>query len=149
LNEVIKDVASGNGDLTKRLDTKTDAEFAELAYGFNTFSENLRNQVKQLKAYGVDILQGTEITAEGASESNEAMGTQLQELEMLATAMNEMSSTASDVAGNAKNAASAAQEAEDSTIVGTEVVDKTTSSIDVLSNRIEQAVNDVGILEEA
>ena len=149
LNEVIKDVASGNGDLTKRLDTKTDAEFAELAYGFNTFSENLRNQVKQLKAYGVDILQGTEITAEGASESNEAMGTQLQELEMLATAMNEMSSTASDVASNAKNAASAAQEAEDSTIVGTEVVEKTTSSIDVLSNRIEQAVNDVGILEEA
>jgi methyl-accepting chemotaxis protein len=149
LNEVIKDVASGNGDLTKRLDTKTDQEFAELANGFNTFSENLRNQVKQLKAFGVDILHGTEITAEGTSESNEAMGTQLQELEMLATAMNEMSSTASDVANNAKNAASAAQEAEDSTIIGTEVVEKTTSSIDALSNRIEQVVNDVGILEEA
>jgi methyl-accepting chemotaxis protein len=149
LNEVIKDVASGNGDLTKRLETETDKEFAELATNFNTFSENLRNQVKQLKAFGVDILQGTVITAEGASESSEAMGSQLQELEMLSTAMNEMATTASDVANNAKNAASATQEAEESTIIGTKIVEKTTSSIEALSNRIEQTVNDIGILEEA
>ncbi len=35
LNAAIQDIASGNGDLTKRLDTNTDPEFAEMARGFN------------------------------------------------------------------------------------------------------------------
>jgi len=149
LNEAIKDVASGNGDLTKRLSTKTDKEFAELASGFNTFTANLQKQVKQLKASGKDILHGTEITERGASESNEAMSTQLQEIELLATAMHEMATTASDVAANAQNAASAAQEAETSTQMGSDIVNKTTSAINTLSDKIEQAVKDVVILEDA
>lgn len=149
LNDAIKDVASGNGDLTKRLNTKTDKEFSELAVGFNTFTEKLQGQVTQLKSFGVEIYQGAEAMGEGASQSSSAMTVQLQEIELLATAMNEMATTAANVASNAQNAASAAQEAENSTTLGSQVVDQTTSLIDVLSNRIEQAVNDVGILEEA
>jgi len=149
LNEAIKDVASGNGDLTKRLNTKTDKEFSELAVGFNTFTEKLQGQVTQLKAYGVEIYQGAVAMGEGASQSSSAMTVQLQEIELLATAMNEMATTAANVASNAQSAASAAQEGEDATKLGSEVVDKTTSLIDVLSSRIEQAVNDVGLLEEA
>lgn len=149
LNEAINDVASGNGDLTKRLNTKTDKEFSELAIGFNTFTEKLQGQVTQLKAYGVEIYQGAVAMGEGASQSSSAMSVQLQEIELLATAMNEMATTAANVASNAQSAASAAQEGEDATKLGSEVVDKTTSLIDVLSNRIEQAVNDVGLLEEA
>jgi len=149
LNDAIQDVASGNGDLTKRLSTKTDKEFAALASGFNVFTGNLQEQVKRLKSSGKDILEGTEITERGASQSNEAMTTQMQEIELLATAMHEMATTASDVAANAQNAASAAQEAEDSTQMGSDIVNKTTESINVLSDKIEQAVKDVVILEDA
>lgn len=149
LNDAIKDVASGNGDLTKRLSTKTDKEFAALASGFNTFTGNLQEQVKQLKSSGADILQGTEITEKGASESDAAMLTQMKEIELLATAMHEMATTASDVAANAQNAASAAQDAEDSTQTGSDIVNKTTLAINSLSDKIEQAVKDVVILEEA
>jgi len=149
LNEAIKDVASGNGDLTKRLQTDTDQEFAELADGFNTFTSNLQEQVTRLKATGSDILQGTEVMEQGALSSDDAMATQLQEIELLATAIHQMATTASDVATNAQNAASAAQEAEDSTQRGSDIVKSTTSSIETLSNKIEQAVNDVVILEEA
>ncbi|MBU2970940.1 methyl-accepting chemotaxis protein [Pseudoalteromonas sp. C2R02] len=149
LNEAIKDVASGNGDLTKRLQTDTDKEFAELAGGFNTFTSNLQAQVTRLKATGKDILNGTEVMEQGALSSDEAMSTQLQEIELLATAMHQMATTASDVATNARNAASAAQEAEDSTQKGSDIVKSTTSSIEALSHQIEQAVSDVVILEEA
>ena len=149
LNDAIKDVASGNGDLTKRLSTNTDKEFAELASGFNTFTKNLQEQVKQLKSSGKDILEGTEITEQGAAKSSDAMSTQLQEIELLATAMHQMATTASDVASNAQGAASAAQEAEDSTQTGSDIVNKTTTAINDLSERIEQAVSDVEILEDA
>ena len=149
LNQAIQDVASGNGDLTKRLSTDTDPEFAELAQGFNIFTENLQGQIKQLKAIGDEILRGSENTAQEASGSANAMDTQLQEVEQLATAMHEMSMTSSDVASNAQSAATTAQEADEATKMGADVVAQTLTSIDSLSEQIEQAVNDVKILEDA
>ncbi|MGF1746997.1 methyl-accepting chemotaxis protein [Vibrio minamisatsumaniensis] len=149
LNQAIQDVASGQGDLTKRLDTNTDKEFSDLAKGFNTFTENLQNQIIQSKAIGVEIKRGTEITVEGSSKSANAVNTQLQELEQLATAMNEMAVTATEVANNAQGAAAAAREADEATLDGTSVVSDTTKAIDNLSTRIDEAVAEVQVLESA
>ncbi|EGA71077.1 Methyl-accepting chemotaxis protein [Vibrio sinaloensis DSM 21326] len=149
LNSAIQDVASGQGDLTKRLDTNTDKEFAQLAEGFNTFTETLQKQIQQSKAIGAEILRGTEMTVQGSHESAEAMRSQLQELEQLATAMNEMAVTATEVANNAQGAAGAAREADEATQDGSSVVSETTTSIDMLSARIDQAVEEVQGLESA
>lgn len=149
LNEAIKDVASGQGDLTKRLDTNTDKEFAELATGFNTFTETLQKQIQQSKAIGAEILRGTEMTVQGSQQSAAAMQSQLHELEQLATAMHEMAVTATEVANNAQGAAGAAKEADDATQEGSSVVSDTTTSIDTLSARIDQAVEEVQGLESA
>ncbi|MGD8108872.1 methyl-accepting chemotaxis protein [Vibrio sp. TRT 17S01] len=149
LNEAIEDVASGQGDLTKRLDTNTDKEFATLAEGFNTFTQTLQHQITQSKAIGAEILRGTEMTVVGAQESAEAMRSQLHELEQLATAMNEMAVTATEVANNAQGAASAAKEADDATRDGSGIVGETTASIDALAARIDQAVEEVQGLESA
>ncbi|EKO3712523.1 methyl-accepting chemotaxis protein [Vibrio metschnikovii] len=149
LNQAIKDVASGQGDLTKRLDTNTDQEFAELAHGFNTFTETLQTQIKQSKAIGEEIMRGAELTIMSVEGSSSAMRSQLQELEQLATAMHEMSVTATEVANNAQGAASAAKEADEATIEGSQVVSVTTQSIDKLSAHIEMAVKEVQGLESA
>ncbi|MCG9581841.1 methyl-accepting chemotaxis protein [Vibrio tubiashii] len=149
LNDAIQDVASGQGDLTKRLDTNTDQEFAQLAEGFNTFTETLQKQIQQSKAIGAEILRGTEMTVVGAQHSAGAMRSQLEELEQLATAMNEMAVTATEVANNAQGAAAAAKEADDATQDGSSVVSDTTNSIDMLSSRIDQAVEEVQGLESA
>ncbi len=149
LNRAIQDVAGGQGDLTKRLDTDTDEEFAQLASGFNTFTETLQKQIQQSKAIGSEILRGTEMTVVGAQHSAEAMRSQLEELEQLATAMNEMAVTATEVANNAQGAAGAAKDADDATQDGSKVVSNTASSIDTLSTRIDQAVEEVHGLESA
>ncbi|MGR5283834.1 methyl-accepting chemotaxis protein [Vibrio maritimus] len=149
LNSAIQDVANGNGDLTHRLDTNTDEEFAELAKGFNTFTGNLQQQIIQSKQISTKILALTQQTTEGAKHSAIAMNTQLQELEQLATAMNEMASTSSEVANNAQGAASAAQAADSATQEGSEVVLDTTSAITNLSNSIQEAVIEVQGLETA
>ncbi|ELI5735401.1 methyl-accepting chemotaxis protein [Vibrio fluvialis] len=149
LNDAIQDVASGQGDLTKRLSTDTDKEFAELAKGFNTFTETLQHQIKQSKAIGEEIMRGAEQTMGTVHGSAEAMRAQLQELEQLATAMHEMAVTATEVANNAQGAASAAKEADDATVEGSRVVSDTTKSIDRLSAHIEMAVEEVRGLESA
>ncbi|HCM1329337.1 TPA: methyl-accepting chemotaxis protein [Vibrio parahaemolyticus] len=149
LNTAIKDVASGKGDLTQRLETDTDQEFSELAKNFNTFMENLQQQIIESKSISDQILTGTQITAEGARDSAGAIQTQLQELEQLATAMHEMSVTATEVANNAQGAASAAKEADQATIKGSSVVSESTQTINMLSDSIDLAVEEVQVLESA
>ncbi|ALG54477.1 methyl-accepting chemotaxis protein [Vibrio parahaemolyticus] len=149
LNTAIKDVASGKGDLTQRLETDTDQEFSELAKNFNTFMENLQQQIIESKSISDQILTGTQITAEGARDSAGAIQTQLQELEQLATAMHEMSVTATEVANNAQGAASAAKEADQATIEGSSVVSESTQTINMLSDSIDLAVEEVQVLESA
>lgn len=149
LNEAIQDVASGQGDLTKRLRTDTDKEFSQLAEGFNRFTETLQKQIQQSKVIGGNILRGTESTVQSSNESAEAMNRQLEELEQLATAMNEMAATATEVANHAQGAAGAARQADDATQQGSSVVKETAVSINTLSSRIDQAVEEVQGLESA
>lgn len=149
LNDAIQDVASGQGDLTKRLDTKTDKEFSVLASGFNDFTGTLQQLITQSKAIGSEILRGSEMTSMGLQESAAAMQDQLHELEQLATAMHEMATTSGEVANNAQGAAAAAKEADDATSLGTTVVSDTTGAIDNLSQKIDEAVEEVKVLESA
>jgi methyl-accepting chemotaxis protein len=149
LNSAIENVASGDGDLTQRLDTDTDEEFSVLATNFNAFASTLQERITQTKEIGGEIMRGTETTATNSHETSSAMTVQMEELEQLATAMHEMATTSSEVAGNAQSAASAAKDADDATIQGSQVFQSTTQSIGDLSTRIDQAVEEVGTLEEA
>ncbi|KUI98905.1 methyl-accepting chemotaxis protein [Vibrio sp. MEBiC08052] len=149
LNTAIDDIASGEGDLTKRLATDLDQEFATLAVGFNQFTEKLQHQISQSKEISRDILDGIKTIATHSRHSAEGMQSQMLEVDQLATAMNEMAATASEVAHNAQNAATAAKEADDASNEGAEVVSYTTQSINELSARIDQAVEEVTQLESA
>ncbi|MEJ2762959.1 methyl-accepting chemotaxis protein [Photobacterium sp. MCCC 1A19761] len=147
LNDAIQDVASGHGDLTRRLDTNTDQEFAELAKGFNAFTDKLQRLIIESKSLSQDILHSTEQTAAGAKHSADAMSSQLQELDQLATAMHEMAMTSADVASNAQHAAAAAQAAESSVSEGSQIVSHTTAAIHDLSTQIDRTVDVVKQLE--
>lgn len=149
LNEAINNVASGEADLTQRLDTKIDPEFAPLARGFNQFIENLQEQVTETKKLSHQLMEGTHQISSGAQESANAMNTQMMELEQLATAMNEMAATSIDVANNVQNAAEYAKQADSATENGMSVVNQTTTEINELSNNINQAVAEVESLEKA
>ncbi len=147
LNQAMEDVASGEGDLTRRLSTDSDLEFASLASSFNRFVIKLQGLIQQVKVIGGEVALGTEMTTEGAQAAARAMERQTQEVEQLATAMHEMSVTASEVASNAQTAAFAVQQADTAVSHGATAVDQTTSSIDHLSEQIAQASEVVQELE--
>lgn len=147
LNTAMQDVASGQGDLTRRLNTNTDVEFSNLAKNFNKFAEKLQNMINEVKVIGTSMMLSTEQTAQGASIATEAMEQQNEEVEQLATAMNEMASTASEVANNAQSAASAVQQADNAVIQGVSAINDTTEAISHLSSQIDQAVIAVQELE--
>jgi methyl-accepting chemotaxis protein len=147
LNDAMKDVATGEGDLTRRLNTNTDAEFASLARSFNNFAEKLQTMIKEVKVIGTSMMLSTEQTAQGAGIATTAMEQQNEEVEQLATAMNEMASTALEVANNAQTAASAVQQADEAVIQGVDAINETTQVISQLSGQIDEAVVAVQELE--
>ncbi|GAB6262536.1 methyl-accepting chemotaxis protein [Photobacterium sp. CCB-ST2H9] len=149
INQAMRNISSGQADLTQRLNTDAEPEFATLAQSFNQFAERMQQQIIRSQTLSRDIMQGTELTAEGANRSAEAMNRQLQQLEQLATAMNEMASTSANVADNAQSAASAASAAEEAAQQGSNVVSRTSVSIHDLSDQIDQAVDVVRELESA
>ncbi|WP_087021808.1 methyl-accepting chemotaxis protein [Thaumasiovibrio subtropicus] len=149
LNLAMKDAASGHGDLTQRLSTDTDLEFADLAGNFNQFTETLQRLIGEMMAIADGIRNDTSSTSTGIQQAAAAMGRQLEEVEMLATAMNEMASSSMEVAANAQNAAAAAQQADVASCRGAEIVDATTEAIRTLSSQIHSSEQAVISLQEA
>lgn len=147
LNDAMRDVAIGEGDLTRRLNTDTDEEFSSLAKSFNRFAEKLQIMITEVKVIGTSMMLSTEQTAQGASIATGAMEQQNEEVEQLATAMNEMASTALEVANNAQTAASAVRQADDAVIHGVDAINETTLVITQLSGQIDEAVIAVQELE--
>jgi len=149
LNTAMEDVADGDGDLTRSLNTQTDEEFAQLAGAFNRFTDKLRQMIVEVKRHGDSVMAGGEQTSAGAAQSAAAMDQQLRELEQLAAAMNEMAASATQVAGNAQTASQAVQQADNAVMSGVDVVGQTAASIAQLSSQIDDTVQVVGQLADA
>ncbi|WP_295895010.1 methyl-accepting chemotaxis protein [uncultured Vibrio sp.] len=143
LNEAMKNVASGDGDLTKRLSTNTDQEFKELAHSFNGFVAVIQELIQGTKQTATQITQYSMIAAKSAKESEDLLSTQQQEVEQLATAMNEMSTTSGSVAQNAQSAAESAQQADKAAENGSRIVLDTTQAIQQLGDQVDESMNAV------
>ena len=105
-------IASGEADLTHRLDTSGRDELSELDRHFNRFSEHLGELIRQLltAAHSLDRHSG-ELGAI-AAQSQRHSDTQTQQMDMLATAINEVTHAIQDVARHAEQASGEVQSAE-------------------------------------
>lgn len=134
--QAMEDVASGEGDLTRRLPIKGKDEVARLSGAFNNFAEQVRGVVVQL-ANSSQALASTSAQLEQAS-STAAQGAlqQRSEIEQVATAMDELTATVQEVAQNAQQAASV-------TRVGREEVDSGASTIRSIAQTITGQAQEV------
>ena len=139
----LKDIASGEGDLTRRLNYQRQDELGELSTWFNRFLDKLQPIVAEVKRSVIDARSTADRSAEIASQTSTAMQQQYREMDQVATAFQEMSATAHDVAHNASQAAAAARQVDQASREGREVVDATTESILDLANEVNQSMQEV------
>ncbi|HCV38655.1 MAG TPA: chemotaxis protein, partial [Pseudomonas sp.] len=140
---MLKDIASGEGDLTRRLTYDKRDELGELAGWFNRFLDKLQPTIAEVKR-SVQAARGTADQSSAiASETSAGMEQQYRQVDQVATASHEMSATAQDVARSAAQAAQAAREADQATREGLAVIDRTTTSIDALAANMSEAMAEV------
>ncbi|SCW31843.1 MULTISPECIES: methyl-accepting chemotaxis protein [unclassified Pseudomonas] len=133
-------IASGESDLTRTLDTHGQDEVTQLARHFNAFTAKLRQVVSQLQESASALGQSSSELGNDAAQAQERSQQQSQQMELVATAINEVTYGVQDVAKNAEHAASEMRDAESQAQQGQVNIDGSLQQIDRLSQTIDQAV---------
>ncbi|OPG72120.1 chemotaxis protein [Pseudomonas ogarae] len=140
---MLKDIASGEGDLTRRLGYTRQDELGELSGWFNRFLDKLQPVIADVKRSVQDARSTADQSAVIASQTSSGMQQQYREVDQVATASQEMSVTAQDVARSAAQAADAARGADHATREGLEVIGKTTRAIEQLAGEMSASMEEV------
>ncbi|MBG5279520.1 methyl-accepting chemotaxis protein [Pseudomonas aeruginosa] len=140
---MLRDIASGEGDLTQRLPHTGRDELGELAGWFNRFLDKLQPIIRDVKVSVRDARSTADQSAAISSQTSAGMQQQFREIDQVATASHEMTATAQDVARSAAQAADAARSADQATRDGLALIDRTTQSIDSLAANLTSAMGQV------
>jgi methyl-accepting chemotaxis protein len=146
----LKDIAEGEGDLTKRLAVTSNDELGETAGAFNLFMDKLQaimvqiasttyelaSASEKLSASSHQITANSETTTEQAKLVSEAGSQVNTNLQTLASGADEMNSTIGEIAKNATDAARVAGEA----VQAAESANKTVSKLGDSSVEIEKVI---------
>jgi methyl-accepting chemotaxis protein len=137
---MLKDIAEGEGDLTRRLDDEGKDEMSELARWFNRFVNNIRSIMQQIT--------GTTQTLASASEELSAVSTQLlSNSEEMTTQANTVSSTTEQVSTNINTMASAAEEMSVNANSVASSAEQMSQNMNAVSSAVEElsvSINDIG-----
>jgi methyl-accepting chemotaxis protein len=138
--DAMQNIASGDADLTRNLDSQWRDELTALNVHFNVFTNKLRTVIGQSMQTAGSLDQASQSLAEIASDSQRHSQQQSQQMELVATAIHEVSYAVQEVAKNAEHAANEVRQADEQARQGQHNIDNSLSQIDQLSETIGQAV---------
>ncbi|MEZ9711509.1 methyl-accepting chemotaxis protein [Vibrio cyclitrophicus] len=136
----LNDIASGEGDLTQRLEVKSQDEIGQLSQGFNLFLDKLQHTIKEVIQTTEQVASTTSQAKASASSTRESSESQFKEVDLVATAAEEMTQTAGLVVQNAEVAVDAACEANRSARQGQQVIELSAGEMRKLVERMSSAV---------
>lgn len=144
----LQDIASGEGDLRRRLDDGGKDELSRIAVAFNRFTGRMSEMVQELR----DVTTTNQTTAAHvkavADRARGHSGQQKEELDTVAAAVEEMVVTIEDVAARIGTAAESAKDADTHAIQGGKVIESTSFAMDRLAQNIGEAAQAISELNQ-
>lgn len=124
LNQIIDKIENNEGDLTERIDVKSQDEVGQLVRGVNSFIEQLQGIMQKIQAESVHMNELVENITEGINDSNVNASSVSATMEQLSASMEEVAATldqitvgaqeildaSNEMSGQAENGASFVQE---------------------------------------
>ncbi|MCU7842044.1 MAG: methyl-accepting chemotaxis protein [Candidatus Thiodiazotropha sp. (ex Troendleina suluensis)] len=148
VSDNLREIANGEGDLTRRLNADSQDEVGQLVGYFNTFMSQLQSLIQELRGYSNHVGKAAEKLATTTQLSRSGMEHQRSDTTQVATASKEMAATVLKVAQSAEQAAEAATLANNAASNGNTVVDDAISIINRMATDIEQGASAVNQLRE-
>ena len=142
INEMMlisKDIAQGEGDLTKRVPVHGTDEIASLGGYFNMFIEKLQKMIGKVAHVTDKVASASVELSATAEEISKGTDTLTSRASQTAAAVEEMNATVSQVAQNSGKAATLAQETVKTAKDGGSVVSDTISGMQQLSDAVSSS----------
>lgn len=143
LQERIKDVAHGEGDLTKRVEIDTHDEVGEVAHWFNQFMDTLQGTMSQVKTNALQVASGAEEISSAAGRTAEGTREQSGQIHQVAAAMQQIAATVGEVSGNSSQAAEDARHAAEIARKGGETVNGALLRMDSIARSVGTAAKQI------
>ncbi len=148
LNDAIKDIAEGEGDLTCRLEVENNDEFGELSGYFNAFIEKIHGSIEQVKNTTVELERGVENLVNSTQATLTMYDEQSKRTDNVATAINELSSSAREISSSASNASALASEANNEANHSQRSLGDNIAAIRALADKMASAQEEINALEQ-
>ena len=136
LAQSLRDIASGGGDLTRRLHKAQDDELGEVTSAFNEFVGSIHLLVSRVKDLTQALTKVSESVASNTTETFQILDLQREQTLQVASAINEMAASAQEVARSTQDAAAAADSAEQSTHSAEQTAGQSIAQIHELSAEV-------------
>ncbi len=140
--DMLKDIAEGEGDLTRKLDVKAKDEIGEMAHWFNRFVDNVRDiiakvkeKAEQLDESSGDLAGIAEHMSAGAEQTSAKAGNVAQSAEIMSANTNSVAAAMEEAATNMGMVATAAEEM---TSVINEIAENTEKASSITSEAVSQ-----------
>lgn len=143
----LKDIASGQGDLTQRLAVNAKDETGELARWFNQFLDSIRSLVQDIKDDSQLLADKSQQIGHIVDNIKEASHEQEKAIEDSAHGTSAMADTSSEVASNCTNTLEMVSNAETSAKEGTQIIGAMVNDVTRLSSTISESASAMKELE--
>ncbi len=134
---MLKDIAQGDGDLTKRLTVDCNDEIGELAKWFNAFADNIQEIIRTVQMNAEGVSSASSELASTAEDLNKGSKDQKTQTENVASAVVQISQSISDVVNNAGTSTKASKDASDIASKGKDVVDRTVKGMEKIAETVK------------
>lgn len=141
--ERLKDIAQGEGDLTKRIEIASEDEIGEVALWFNVFLEKLHNIIADVAKNTIQVAEASCEVLKASEQIAIGMDSASSEADTVATATEEMAATSGDIANNCQMAAENSTRSNNTASNGAAIVQATVEVMNRISNRVREAAQTV------
>ncbi|MCG8429122.1 MAG: methyl-accepting chemotaxis protein, partial [Chromatiales bacterium] len=141
LNEAVlamHEVAEGDGDLSRRLAVHGQDEVAELAKGFNQFSDKISELVSKVRATSRQLGESTSRLTTASNNAKDSVEDQQYALEQTLQEISTLNTTVHNVAQHAVEASENTTSANQKASAGRQVINETIESINTLAGQVNK-----------
>lgn len=130
---------SQTNDLTIKITSSNKDELGDMANAFNQMITNFQSLIKSVNQSVTSVNEATQTLLINIEQANTGIESQLQETDMVATAVTEMVATVEEIAKNTSVAADKAQQTTHNATQGKKEVDSTIDQIERLTQQLVQS----------
>ncbi len=141
--ERVKDIAQGEGDLTKRIAVLGSDEIGEVGMQFNLFIDKLHGIIARVVANTKDVATASQHFKDASHSMASGSKEVAAQASAVATASEEMTATSGEIARNCGHAAEGSRMASDSARFGGEVISETVKGMRLIANRVKQSAKTI------